>query len=480
MEEIENNSKKDSNMSKNEISMDISSSNKSEANTQSFKSSKKDNIVDFKAHQKEIEEVEKKLDEILKEQDKDLQNSNEDKESSEILSDSFGFMKNGKKERKQKDINELKLKLMNFKNVQNTNMNVFDNYENIISDNHRSCDDNIFVEKSLELLKKKYSLIEYDEFPIFNRIKSLKSGIKIIQINYMEIELNIPGYCCKKYYFLKDNDDYLPLNYNDEKNNINLFVLIEKSMEKNYPEYFANFFFLNHYLLLKKQFEKVDKSNLKLKVKLSQNEISKDYLLLTENINVINCDILNAEENKESHKNLIDLRDEYLKKLEKIYNEKGQLFLEINIEFKTQELDGFLRTTKEIKFEYKYLPFLIPENSIIIVECKNNSKVDSIIQNIKAKKNKLNLLGINSEKLYIIGILNDLDEKNAILFYNKLGFLLDNKIIILTSKDLLSEDKQFCEKELSLDVNKILENLINLLPAFDKRIKNVERKNLKK
>ena len=476
MEEIENSSQKDSNLSKTEINMEISSSNKSEANTQSFKSSKKDNIVDFKTHQKEIEEVEKKLDEILKNQDKDLQNSNEEKESSDILSDSFRFMKKGKKERKQKNINELKLKLMNFKNFQNTNMNVFDNYENIISDNHGCCDDNIFIEKSLELLKKKYSLIEYDEFPIFNRIKSLKRGAYITQINYIEVEINLLGYCSKKYYFLKDNDDYIPLNYNDGKNNINLFVLIEKRIEKNHPEYFANFFFLKYNSLLKKQFEKVDKSNLKLKVKLSQNEASKDYLVLTENINNINCDILNAEENKELNKNLIDLRDEYLKKLGKIYNEKGQLFLEINIEFKTQELDGFLRTTKEIKFEYKYLSLSIPENSFVIVECKNNSKVDSIITNIKAKKNKLNLLGINSKKLYFIGILYDIDEKNAKLLHNKLGFLLENKIIILTSKDLLSEDEKFCEKELSLDVNKILENLMNLFQAMDKRIKNVEGK----
>ena len=181
------------------------------------------NYVDYETYQKEIGEAEKRFDEILNKYNEDIS----DKSIKILYETSTSKNKDSKENKsidsqKKKDIEKLKNGLTNFKEKQSLNINVMDEYEKIINNNKGCLDDNIFEEKCIKMLKKKYSLTEFDEFPIFRKIMSLKNGKKCTQLAYYNIQLKIQGKDTKNYFFLSDDNDYIPINY------INLYILIEK------------------------------------------------------------------------------------------------------------------------------------------------------------------------------------------------------------------------------------------------------------
>ena len=471
MEDKESSYQSSLDKSKSEISSKKSESNGSKQITKSSKSSNLDNVIDFQTRRKDLEEAEKRFDEILQEEiqnGKESQNSFSNNESF----DSLEFPK--VVEKNKNNIEELKLKLKQFKKEEEIGTDVLNGYEKIINNKNGCFDDNIFEEKCLELLKKNYCLREYDAFPIFNRIKSLKRAAKITQIEYVEITLNITNSDTKMYNFLKNNESELALNYDNEKLNLHLFILIEKEMEKNHNKYFANFYFFNHHCLIKKELIKADKNYFTFGATLLQNEVSDEYFTLTKKLDNMNCDILNIPQENEKKKNLIKLKNEMIQKMKKISKQESKIFITLKMEFKSQELDGFLSTTKDTVITHGNLTIGIPKNSFIIVECKNNLKVDSIIHNIKSKMKKLKLLGINIQKLYFIGVLYDTNEKNENILKNKQGDLLKNHIFITTSKSLLVKGESVYEHELSVDVNKNFEKLMKMMNDMDERIKNIE------
>lgn len=100
--------------------------------------------------------------------------------------------------------------------MQDANSNDFNNYEDLINKHFRNCDDFNFWEK-LILLLKKYKLIEYDEFPVINKVKSQLNGKSIAQINYIEVTLSFLNVSEKMYYIYKDINDFIPINFVNEK-----------------------------------------------------------------------------------------------------------------------------------------------------------------------------------------------------------------------------------------------------------------------
>ena len=173
-----------SSISNNEKSMENTEKSESDISfhSKSTKKSANKNLVDYDEYKKEINLAEKILDEKLT---KFMQ---EELEKRKIDSGSCGSSLNEIKI-DQKRINNLKCKLESFKKVQDDYSNVFTNYEDLIGKRYGNCDDSIFEEKCISLLKKKYSFIEYDEFPVINKIKSQVRGKNIAQINYIEITL---------------------------------------------------------------------------------------------------------------------------------------------------------------------------------------------------------------------------------------------------------------------------------------------------
>ena len=453
-------------ISNNEITSSMSESNDSASNQISIN----DNTINFETYRKEIEIAEKRFNEIIFSQAKHevYQGSVIIDGALENLSDSLGIVEKEKKDKK--DIHFLKSNLMKIKKDQEVSFNVLNDYEKIISDKNGCCDDIIFEEKCVNLLKKKYHLKEYDEFPIFNKIKSSKRGTKITQVNYVEITLNILNIPVKKYFFLKDNDDYIPLNYDDANNDFHIYVLIEKEIIDNHINYLANFYLFENDSLIEKKLNKNDKNGLKYCVSLSKYEVNDAYLKLAKNLYNISCDISNSKQNEEIRKKLINSKEEIIQNMKMISSQNSGNFLTLKLEFKTQELDGFFRATEDISFSYKHFSMKIPKDAFIIIECKNNSKVESIIKNIKAKKYKLKYLGINIDNLFFLGVLYDLNKKNEKILDMKQADILKEKMFIITSNHLLDEGQKFHETETIPDTNIIMNNMNKSFQDMEKRI----------
>ena len=107
----------------------------------------------------------------------------------------------------------------------------------------------IFEERCISLMKSKYVLLDFDEFPIFNRIKLQKYGTKITQFNFIEITLTFQDGKSKNNYFIQGINDFIPINYPENKF---CFVLIEKSIENKKTNYLSNFYFLQNKCILTK------------------------------------------------------------------------------------------------------------------------------------------------------------------------------------------------------------------------------------
>ena len=147
------------------------------------------------------------------------------------------------------------------------------------------------------------------------------------------------------------------------------------------------------------------------------------------------------EENKnENNKNKIKTIEDEINKLIKeqngILDKKGNCIIEIQIIKKLGEIDGFFQTNENIIIENSVYKFEIKAKSFLVVEVKNYNKFQEIIKNISLKKEILSKLGINSKKLYFIGILFDVEEKEL---KNNQKELIKNNICIITGKDLLKK-----------------------------------------
>lgn len=386
---------------------------------------------------------------------------------------------------KNKEITDLKINLQYFEKIENFYRDPFLFHEELLKQNKGNMDDQIFEQKSVNLLKKKYDLVEYSEFPIINRIVSKKNS-ELSQLSYFEIYSNFEGekpYCN---FFLKDID-FIPINYPENKS---LFVLIERNIEKDKVNYLANFYLYRNDYIITKMFQK-DKNNKKDKnlpytVSIGQKEMDDSYLSLMKEMDRINNDILNGIKKQEEKQKMLKSKQELEKKMKCILEEGNKKYLEINFEIKTQEFDGFLKANKNIWISSGNNSIPIPKNSFIIVECKNNCKIDAIIKNISLKKRKLELLGIKNEKLYFIGILYDIKEDDETKFNKKNCELAKNKIFLIKSKDLVCGDEKFYEnvdqtniligliKDLSNNMEMVKEK-INNLEMIKEKINNMEK-----
>lgn len=82
----------------------------------------------------------------------------------------------------------------------------------------------------------------------------------------------------------------------------------------------------------------------------------------------------------------------------------------IRIEKRDQEFDGLFFSTKEINLTNNIGDSLtIPPQSPIIIEVKNITNYNTIVNNIRTKKKKLDSLKLNERNFYFIGIIRSLD-----------------------------------------------------------------------
>jgi len=469
MEEEKTNS-----FSNNEISAENEEKSESEISFHS-KASRKSankNLVDYDTYRNEINFAEKILDEKLKKLGKDeLDKRKIDSESCDTCS---------LKKVDQQRINDLKCKLSSFKEVQDAYSNVFTNYEDLINKRYGNCDDSIFEEKCIFLLKKKYNLIEYDGFPVINKIKSQAHGKSITQINYIEFTIKDTNEPEKIYSFYKVKNDSIPINYINSNKDINLFILIEKEEENKKTFYYASIYFFENECIIRKKFKNLDKKCSKYCVSILEGEVCSDYFDIIKNVDKINNNLLNIDQNDEESISLRKLRDELSKKKELLLNQKSQNFLQIIMEFKTQEYDGLLSAEKDVFIKHKELSIGIPKNSFIIAECKNNCKIEAIIKNIYYKKRKLKLLGIKYPFLFFIGILYDINDDNEKYLKPRQEKLLKDNIFIISSKDLLDEKEKFYENKLENDNNnkvlEILGQIMGKINNMEKRMDNMEKR----
>lgn len=136
-----------------------------------------------------------------------------------------------------------------------------------------------------------------------------------------------------------------------------------------------------------KMFQKSKKDkNSPYTLSIGQKEMDESYISLMKEIDIIDNDILDDAKKPEEKQKLLIRKKDLEKKKECLLKEGNKNFLEISLELRTQECDGFLRANKNIWINSKNNSIPIPKDSFIIVECKNNCKIDAIIQNIYLKR----------------------------------------------------------------------------------------------
>ena len=451
----------------NTYSITSSSINENIDTSHSNKSDKNKIIIDFKTRREGVDKIIEIFEQKIKEKKMPVFIGDRPSKIKEKQ------QKSKNKEDENKSLDDLKSKILGFKNCEDFNGNPFMFYDELINEHHGNMDDEIFEEKAVELLKKKCVLCEYDEFPIFNKIKSKKKGTQLSQISYIEITSTFKGEKPIYNYFLKDGDDFLPINY---PQNNSIFVLIEKLTENEKTNYMANFYFFNNDIIISKMFQKSKQEN--YQVSLTKSETKENYLSLMKDIERINTEIISDGKSSEEKKDLLNSKKDLNIKKVSLLKEETKIVLELHLEIKTQEYDGFFKSNKDNILKSNNNKMFIPKDSFVIVECKNNRKVDGIIRNISLKKRRLELLGINCGKLFFIGILYDVDNKDEKYFNDKNSKLSKNNIFLLKSKYLVSENEKFYEQvdevknifhlinKLECKVDNIIENMINIKKFF--------------
>ena len=339
----------------------------------------------------------------------------------------------------------------------------------------------IFEEEAIKILSDFYELTEYNMYPYFDVGYSKTKKSNVIKLIYNQVNLSVVEEKEEKevkdilsLIFLADRDIYM-LKYEDwpliiQKYRDDFYTLtvltqdcqnsIDFEFKKGDKISTASFLLaeINPELMeakndikkLKNEKDSLDNKEQKDEYK-NKLESYEKILLLTEkkyskgsiehelNIKRIDQTILeekvklkkiNCEEAENSLKELRDKIDEYSKLLKRII---------ITIEKKDREFDGLFFASKKITLDNTIGDKLeIPEKSPIIVEVKNIIKYNTIIENIRSKKQLMSTLGFNTEKFYFIGILRGIDvnqekkEKlNKTIFKN---LNMKNMIIIYADK----------------------------------------------
>ena len=317
--------------------------------------------------------------------------------------------------------------------------NSFDNIDNVFGKLKNKFDDFVFEDKCIELLKSKYNLKEFDAFPYFKKIKT-KTGDFIIQINFFFINVKVRK-VIKNYFFFEEAGELFPINYND--NYIRFYALIE--MDKNKQKGNITYYFQDYNFLIRDELK--FENNIFTSI-LKEGQLEENYLIKEKKImeNQYKLFDLKEDNQNENNKNKIKAIEDEINKLRKeqngILDKKGNSIIEIQIIKNVREIDGFFQTKENIIIENSAYKFEIKAKSFLVVEVKNYNKFQEIIKNISLKKEILSKLGINSKKLYFIGILFDVEEKEL---KNNQTELINNNICIITGKDLLKKNENLYE-----------------------------------
>ena len=352
-----------------------------------------------------------------------------------------------------------------------------DNVDVIFPKIKKNFDNYIFEEKCIDLLKTKYNLKEYDAFPYFKKIKS-KKGHFIYQINYYFINVEVEN-THKKFFIFEEVGDYYPIIFNNNK--VSFFALIKIDSNNNKIRN-INYYFKKgeHYNYLIES-ELVNDDN-RFKSTLKEGQIDEKYLNIEKIIKEIQCEILNLSEGdgKNKNKDEINKKNEIIqnlkKKQEEILQKKEKKIIEINIYKIERELDGFFQTNEKITIKNDVFDLEIEKESFIIVEVKNNKKYQEIMKNMAFKKQILIKLGVPLKKFYFIGILYEIDKNDLNTNQDRPK---ENKIIIITIKDLLKNKEKIYENNTQSNVNTLeqkINNIENRMGKLESRMNGVENR----
>ena len=137
----------------------ISGNNKTET-SHSRNSDKNKIIIDFKNRREGVNKIIGIINQKIIDKKYPMFKRKKSLKSKEKSSDSIMSISEDDKKR---EINELKSKLEYFREIEDIHRNPFTLYDELIKENMGNMDDEIFEKNSVNLLKKKYELVEYNE-----------------------------------------------------------------------------------------------------------------------------------------------------------------------------------------------------------------------------------------------------------------------------------------------------------------------------
>ena len=150
----------------------------------------------------------------------------------------------------------------------------------------------------------------------------------------------------------------------------------------------------------------------------------------------------------------------------------------IKVEKIEKELDGFFISSEEIVLTNTIGDKLvIPKEKPIILEVKNNSNYQNLIDNIRTKKNILKFLGLNDDLFFFVGILREIrinEEDKKGINKNIKDFNFTNTIIIYPQNSKLLGVSLIKEK--SEQNNDILSCILKQLEEIKKDVKELKSK----
>ena len=279
---------------------------------------------------------------------------------------------------------------------------------------------------------RKTYLASFKGIPMmFQRENGVLSSVDVLSKNYnSSIEFKfekIGNEYITSFPFAKISDDLIEASNNvkETKNNIDSIVDKTKKGEEEKNKLKEKLkIYEKVYGILE---ENYSEENIRFLLKNKMNKL----ILLEEKSKLI--DENNFEAKNNSEKEINKLKDE-IKEQQKLLDK-----ITIKIVKKDQEFDGLFFSSKEITIQNTIGDTLnILAKKPIIVEVKNHSNYNTIVDNLRIKKRLLDELGLNEKQFYFIGILRGIEvnkeEKENInkKYYPNLNF--DNMIIIYPDK----------------------------------------------
>ena len=212
-----------------------------------------------------------------------------------------------------------------------------------------------------------------------------------------------------------------------------------------------------------------------------ENKYDKNEIIKSEDIKIKDLELI---ENMIKYNNLIKENDENLKnKYSRIKKEIEDLDIlltkvSIKVEKIEKELDGFFASAKEIVLTNTIGDKLvIPKEKPIILEVKNNSNYQNIIDIIRTKKNILKFLGLNDDLFFFVGILREIrinEEDKKTINKNIKDFNFTNTIIIYPQNSKLLGVSLIKEK--AEQNNDILSSILKQLEEIKKDVTELKSK----